>query len=113
MKEREEKVYVHMTFFKAKGGKMDQLRKLYFDEVIPASKAHNGIRFVHLLECLDSEHEGISITAWDKKGDLEEFQKSEDFERMRRNLMELFADEPVPKSYQVTASSEPLILRIF
>jgi heme-degrading monooxygenase HmoA len=90
-------MYVRMTFFKVKPGKMDELRNLYVNEVIPTHKNNKGIRFVHLLEALEAKDEGISVTAWDTRGDLET----------------MFADEPVLKSYEVTASSEPLILRIF
>ena len=48
-------MYVRMTFFKVKPGKMDELRNLYVNEVIPAHKNNKGIRFVHLLEGLDSQ----------------------------------------------------------
>jgi heme-degrading monooxygenase HmoA len=106
-------MYVRMTFFKVKPGKMDELRNLYVNEVISAHKDHKGIRFVHLLEALDARNEGISVTAWDTRGDLETYEKSGDYQKIVAKFKEMFADEPVLKSYEVTASSEPIILRIF
>jgi heme-degrading monooxygenase HmoA len=106
-------MYVRMTFFKVKQGKMDELRNVYVNEVIPAHKNHKGIRFVHLLETLDAENEGISVTAWDTRGDLEAYEKSGDYQKIVTKFKAMFADEPVLKSYEVTASSEPIILRIF
>ena len=106
-------MYVRMTFFKVKSGKMDELRNLYVNEVIPAHKDHKGVRFVHLLEALDARNEGISVTAWDTRGDLETYEKSGDYQKIVAKFKEMFADEPVLKSYEVTASSEPIILRIF
>lgn len=106
-------MYVRMTFFKTKPGKVDELRNLYVNEVIPAHKGHKGIRFVHLLESLDSREEGISITAWDTKGDLEQYQNSGDYPKLIGKFKELLASEPAYRAYEVTASSEPMILRIF
>lgn len=106
-------MYVRMTFFKVKPGKMDELRNLYVNEVIPTHKNNKGIRFVHLLEGLDTKDEGISVTAWDTRGDLETYEKNEEYQKAVARFKEMFSDEPVLKSYEVTASSEPLILRIF
>ena len=106
-------MYVRMTFFKVKQGKMDALRNLYVNEVIPSHKNNKGIRFVHLLEALDTKDQGISVTAWDTRGDLETYEKSGESQITVAKFKEMFVEEPVLRSYEVTASSEPLILRIF
>lgn len=106
-------MYLRLTYFKVKPGKMDELRNLYVNDVIPAHKSHKGIRFVHLLECMDNPEDGISVTAWDTKGDLEMYEKSGDYRKIVGKFREMFAGEPTLKSYEVTSSSEPIILRIF
>jgi len=106
-------VYVRMTFFKVRQGEMDKLRNLYVNEVIPAHSSHKGIRFVHLFENMENPDEGISLTAWDTRGDLEKYEKSGDYQKIRGRFKEMFAGEPTLRSYEVTASSEPMILRIF
>ncbi len=106
-------MYVRMTFFNVKPGNMDELRNVYVNKVIPAHKSHKGIRFIHLLECTDGADEGISVTAWDTKGDLDAYEKSGDYQRILEKFAEMFQGTPVLKSYEVTASSEPMILRIF
>ena len=106
-------MYVRMTFFKLKTGKMAELRELYNKEVVSAHKGHKGIRFVHLLESLDNQDEGISITAWDTKADVEAYEKSGDYEKLVAKFKDMYAQEPLLKSYEVTASSDPIILRIF
>lgn len=106
-------MYVRMTFFKVRDGKMGALRDLYNKEVIPAHKDHKGVRFVHLLESLDSGAEGISVTAWDTKADVDAYEKSGDYERLVGLFNSMYAEEPSLKSYEVTASSEPILLRIF
>jgi heme-degrading monooxygenase HmoA len=102
-----------MTFFKLKTGRMQELRDLYNKEVVSAHKSHKGIRFVHLLESLDNKDEGISITAWDTKADVEAYERSGDYEKLVAKFKHMYAEEPLLKSYEVTASSEPILLRIF
>ena len=106
-------MYVRMTFFRLKSGKMQSLRELYNKEVVPAHKNHKGIRFVHLLESLDNKDDGISLTAWDTKADLESYERSGDYEKLVAKFKDMYAGEPVLKSYEVTASSEPILLRLF
>jgi heme-degrading monooxygenase HmoA len=106
-------MYVRMTFFKVKDGKMDALRDLYNKEVVSAHKDHKGVRFVHLLECLEDRNEGISVTAWDTKADLDAYEASGDYERLRGLFNEMYIGVPSLRSYEVTASSEPILLRIF
>lgn len=106
-------MYVRMVYLTLKGGKMDEFRDVYTKEVIPTVKKHKGNRFVHLLECREDENEGISVTAWDTKGDFETYLSSGDYERLTKKYEPMYAKDPVLKSYEVTASSEPLILRMF
>jgi len=106
-------MYVRMTFFEVMDGKMDALRELYNKEVIPAHKKHKGMRFVHLLESLDNGAQGISVTAWDTKADLDAYEKGGDYEKLTGLFNEMYADTPVLRSYEVTASSEPILLRLF
>ena len=106
-------MYVRMTFFRLKEGKMDDLRNLYNKQVIAAHKNHKGIRFVHLVECMDSKYDGISVTAWDTKADVDAYEKSGDYEKLVALFKEMYSGEPVLKSYEITASSEPILLRIF
>ncbi len=106
-------MYVRMTFFKTQPGKLDAVRNTYVNEVIPMHKGHKGIRFVHLLEDMEAPDEGISITAWDTKGDLEAYEKSGDYAKIITKFKVMLKGETTLRSYEVTASSEPLLLRIF
>jgi len=106
-------MYVRMVYLNLKEGKMDEFRNLYTEEVIPTVKKHKGSRFVHLMECRENENEGISITSWDTIGDFEAYLGSGDFEKLSNQYEPMYTKEPILKSYEITASSEPLILRIF
>jgi heme-degrading monooxygenase HmoA len=110
---RSKDMYVRMTFFKVQDGKMPDLREMYNREVIPAHKGHKGIRFVHLLECLEGKNEGISVTAWDTKADVDTYEKSGQYERLVGMFNDMYDGVPSLRSFEVTASSEPILLRIF
>jgi heme-degrading monooxygenase HmoA len=106
-------MYLRLTFFQVKAGKMLELREHYNAEVIPAHRDHKGIRFVHLIESLEDKNEGISVTAWDTKADLDAYEKSGDYEKLVGLFADMYSSEPTLKSYEVTASSEPILLRLF
>ena len=99
-------MYIRMTFFKIKDGKMDSLRDLYHKEVIPAHMSHKGIRFMRLLECLEDGNEGISVTIWDTKADLDAYEASREYERLRDLFNEMCGATRSHRSYEVTASSD-------
>lgn len=106
-------MYIRMTFVRLKPYKREAARNLYDNEVIPAHKDRKGLRFVHLLESMDNKDQGIAITAWDTKEDALSYEQSGDYQKLLRKFNELIDGEPELKSYQITASSEPLLLRIF
>jgi quinol monooxygenase YgiN len=106
-------MYIRMTFVRLKPGKKEAARKLYDNEVIPAHKDRQGLRFVHLLESMDSMDEGIAVTAWDTREDALAYEKAGDYQKLISKFKDLIEGKPELKSYQITASSEPLLLRIF
>ena len=86
-------MYIRMTFFNIKEGKMNNLKRDYNDKVLPLHKGHKGIRFVHLLEALDTSRGGISVTAWDAKSDMESYEKSGDYEKLISIFKNYFRSE--------------------
>ncbi len=106
-------MYIRMTFVRLKANKKEAARKLYDNEVIPTHKGRKGLRFVHLLESIDNKDEGIAVTAWDTEEDALSYEKAGDYQKQVRKFKDLIEGEPELKSYQITASSEPLLLRIF
>lgn len=106
-------MYIRMTFVQLKPDQKEAARKLYDNEVIPAHKGRKGLRFVHLLESMDNKDEGIAVTAWDTREDALAYEKAGDYLKLVGKFKDLIAGEPELKSYQITASSEPLLLRIF
>lgn len=106
-------MFVRLTFVEFQPEKMEEVIKLYHDEVIPAMKEQEGLRFVHLLECLEAEGEAISITAWDNQANAEAYEKSGLYEELVNKFQPFYTAPPRLKSYEVTVSSDPILVRIF
>lgn len=106
-------MYVRIVSLTIKKGKMDEYRDAYSKVVIPLVHSHEGNRFVHLLEGRENKNEALSITAWNSKDDLEKHLAHKDYERLDPEFSPFYDEEPVINSYEVTASSDPLIIRIF
>jgi hypothetical protein len=94
-------------------GKMDNFRNICVNEVIPPQGGHKGIRFVHLFECIEIPDEGTSITAGDSKWDLEAYERSGDYTKDSGKAQGSACRKAALRSYEVTANSESLILRMY
>ncbi len=106
-------MYVKMVFLKLKENNIIKFQDTYVKEVIPLVTSHKGNRFTHLLLDRDNDNEAISITAWDKKKDFEAYLNSGDFKKTSDKYSSMYIEPPIEKSYEVVASSDPLIIRIF
>ena len=106
-------MFVRLTFVKFQPEKIEEVRRLYYDEVIPAMKEQKGLRFVHLLECLEAAGEAISITAWDNKANADTYEGSGLYQELVGKFQPFYSAPPELRSYEVTVSSDPILVRIF
>ena len=106
-------MFIRMTFVRFKPGTMPQVQALYNDVVIPKMKQQPGLRFVHFLEQVDDRNAGISITAWDTSKDAEAYEGTGIYPQLLANFERWYAAPPELRSYDVTVSSDPILLRIF
>lgn len=56
--------------------KMDEIRRLYKEAVVPALKKTKGCRYAYLSESSKADNEVFSVTIWDSKQDAENYEKS-------------------------------------
>lgn len=106
-------MFVRMTFVKFKAGTAEATQKLYNEVVIPAMTKQPGLRFVHLLERTENPDEAISITAWDSREDAERYEATGVYQQLVGRFNEFYAAPPELRSYEVTVSSDPIIVRMF
>lgn len=106
-------MFIRMTFVRFKPGTMPEVQALYNDVVIPKMKQQAGLRFVHFLEQVDDRNAGISITAWDTDKDAEAYERTGVYPQLLAHFEKWYAAPPELRSYEVTVSSDPILLRMF
>ncbi len=106
-------MFIRMTFVRFKPGTMPDVQALYNDVVIPKMKEQPGLRFVHFLEQVDDRDAGISIAAWDNAQAAQDYERSGVYPQLLAQFEQWYAAPPELRSYDVTVSSDPILLRIF
>ena len=60
-------MWVRLTFIKIQPDKVDEVRKIYYNEMVPTIKAQKGNVDIYLMEPVGEDEEFISLTSWDSK----------------------------------------------
>ena len=94
-------MWVRLTFVKLQPDKVDELRKIYYEEIVPTIKAQKGIVDIYLMEPIDKGEEFISITSWDNKTNGDTYEASGTYKEMVNKVTFGFAAPPTLKSYEV------------
>ena len=72
-------------------GKMEEYRRIYTEEIIPALQSVRGCNYAFLTEGLEEKNEVISITFWDSRQDMENYEKSGLFDELKNKLKHLYS----------------------
>jgi len=85
-------LYLRIVSVVLKPGNLDEYRKLYADEVIPALKATAGCRHAFLMLPGGTSNEAISVTMWDDKRAADEYESSGRFGYLVDKVKHTFTD---------------------
>jgi len=94
-------MWVRLTFVKIQPDKVDELRKVYYEEVVPVVKAQKGIVDIFLMEPIDEDEDFISLTSWDSKANGDTYEASGTYLEMVNKVKFGFVATPTLKSYEV------------
>lgn len=81
-------IYVRIVSPKIRPGKLEEFKKVYSTEVIPALGLVKGCRYAFLTE--GGNDELLSVTIWNSREDATEYEKSGTFERLQAKLKPTF-----------------------
>ena len=94
-------MWVRLTTVKVQPDKVDELRRIYYEEIVPAVKARKGHVDVYLLEPAEEGEAFISLNAWETKEDGDEYESSGTYAELVNMVRHTFAGPPTLKSYEV------------
>jgi len=94
-------MWVRLTFGKVQPGKLDEFRKIYYEELVPVAKEQKGLVDVFLLESTEDVGSFISHTAWETKADGEVYETSGTYQKLVDKIRHLLAEPPTLKIFEV------------
>ena len=95
-------MYVRMTRVGMKPENFDEARDLYnSEEISGVISSQPGYRFHYLLENVDDEEDGISMTAWDTKEDADAYEASGIYKELVGKVAGWMTGPPELSTYEV------------
>ena len=86
---------------KVKPEMWDQYERIYREEIVPSSRGVKGLRFRELLRGSDDPNEGISLTLWDSREDMETYERGEVYQRFLDRVKDCYTGEYWIKHFDV------------
>lgn len=93
--------WVRLTYFQLQPEKIDETKKVYYEEIIPVVRAQWGNVDIFLLEPVESEDDFISCTMWESQADGDIYEASGLYEEALGKIEHAFAKSAILKSYEV------------
>jgi len=84
-------VCIRIVSMKIQPNKLDEFKKIYLENVIPALRETEGCRYVFLTESINERDEFISVTVWDDKAYAENYESSGKFEELVKQTKHTFS----------------------
>ena len=89
---------IRLTFLEIPNEKVEDLKKLYQEELMPAVRQQKGNLECKLLEPVNAEDEYISMTVWESQEDAVNYSSSL-YRQLVGRVKEFLAKEPVLREY--------------
>jgi heme-degrading monooxygenase HmoA len=97
-------MFVRLTFFDFLPDQLENLKRIYHDEIVPIVKKQKGNIGVWLLEPTESNDQFISLTEWKSRADADVYESSGTYRELVNKVKEMYRSKPVLKTYNVTES---------
>ncbi len=84
--------WLRTVALKIRPGKVEEFRRIYIDQVIPALRDVPGCRYIYLTEDPAKPNEVISITSWESEQDAKKYEQSGLFQKLLESQKDLLTD---------------------
>lgn len=98
-------MYARVHWGKIKAGMWDEYEKFYDQKVVKSTEGMKGFRGRRLLRSTDDPTEGISISLWDSKEDLQSYIDSAKRKDLGKEAERLYTGEYWVKQFEVRSST--------
>jgi len=94
-------MFARLTIVQVKADKMDEVIKIYGDQVVPAAKSQKGYKGILLLTDRKTG-KGISVALWESEQDAIANDKSGYYQQQVARFKDHFTKPPVQENYEVS-----------
>jgi heme-degrading monooxygenase HmoA len=101
MQDGAEANWIRLTYFKLQPEKVAELKKIYYEELVPVVREQWGNVDAFLLEPIDKEDEFISCTMWESQADGDIYEASGVYGEAVDKISHTFAEPATLKSYEI------------
>jgi heme-degrading monooxygenase HmoA len=105
--EKKDAMFVRLTIAPIKGGKMDDLAKIYKESIVPAAKAQEGYQGAYLLTNKET-NKAISVTVWNSEKNAIANEESGYYKEQVAKAAPCFSGAPVREGYIISVSDAPV-----
>lgn len=92
-----------LTFYKFLPEQLNQVKKIYNEEVVPVVRKQKGNISIKFLEPMDKADELIVVTEWENQKDADQYDASGIYKQLVSKVKSFTTKEPVLRSYTYEA----------
>lgn len=78
--------HLRVVRLQVQAGKLEEVRELYSDVILPALRSVGGCRYAFLMGNVAALNELVSITIWDSRADADNYERSGQFQQLLRKI---------------------------
>ena len=94
-------MWIRLIEVRIQPDKLEEMRRIYNEEIVPAVKAQKGNIDVFLMESLDREGQVFSFTSWESQADGDAYEASRGYFQNVNKVKHTFVGMPTLWSYEV------------
>src|ERR1043166_7996299 len=97
-------MFARLTFISIPQNKVEDLRRIYNEEILPVVRQQKGNIGAWLLEPTNSADDFISLTEWISETDANAYETSGTYKMLVDKVKDLSTLKPILKTYNVSES---------
>lgn len=97
-------MFARLTFINIPTDRVEDLRRIYNEEVIPVVKQQKGNVGAWLLEPTNNADDFISLTEWVSESDGNAYETSGTYKMLVDKIKDMYTIKPILKTYNIAES---------
>ena len=97
-------MFARLTFINIKPDRVEDVKKIYNEEILPVLKQQKGNIGAWLLEPTISGEDFISLTEWMSESDATAYESNGTYKMLIEKVKDMYTIKPMVKTYNIAES---------